>query len=193
MRIILKASEISKTVFKKSPPFSHSKQASIDLMRLGTFVERYLVSQVGSTLGLNIQFVKNKENITKKILEIGDIDVYLRGRADGRVYATYMANDKLIRYDYVVEVKHLITHTLNNREVIVDYYKPQIVSYHILYELPVLFYAVLQDGFIFEVFNYDETEVKDFKQAVLNHLSSRLFLQRQPHNCEVVNHKKSYQ
>jgi len=176
MRFILKASEISKTVFKKKPPFSYSKQASLDLMSLGTFVERYLVSQVGSALGLNIQFVKNKENITKKILEIGDIDVYLRGRADGRVYATYMANDKLIRYDYVVEVKHLITHTLNNREVIVDYYKPQIISYHILYELPVLFYAVLQDGFIFEVFNYDETEVKDFKQAVRNHLSSYLFL-----------------
>jgi len=172
MRIVLKASEISRKVLNKKPPFSHSKQASIDLMSLGTFVERYLVSQVGSTLGLNIQFVKNKENITKKILEIGDIDVYLRGRADGRVYATYMANDKLIRYDYIVEVKHLITHTLNNREVIVDYYKPQIVSYHILYELPILFYAVLQDGFIFEVFNYNETEVKEFKQAVRNYISS---------------------
>jgi hypothetical protein len=178
VRIVLKASEISKIVFKKKHPFSHSKQASLDLMSLGKFVERYLVSQVGSTLGLNIQFVKNKENITKKILEIGDIDVYLRGRADGRVYATYVANDKLIRYDYIVEVKHLITHTLNNREVIVDYYKPQIVSYNILYELPVLFYALLQDGFIFQVFNYDEIEVNDFKQVVRNHISSHLFLQR---------------
>jgi len=172
MRIVLKASEISKIVFKKKPPFSNSKQASLDLMSLGTFVERYLVSQVGSTLGLNIQFVKNKENITKKILEIGDIDVYLRGRADGRVYATYMANDKLIRYDYIVEVKHLITHTLKNRDIIVDYYKPQIVSYHILYELPILFYAVLQDGFIFEVFNYNEIEVEDYKRAIRNYLSN---------------------
>jgi hypothetical protein len=171
MRIILKASEISKKVFKKHPPFSHSKQTSMDLMSLGTFVERYLVSQVGSILGLNIQFVKNKENITKKILEIGDIDVYLRGRSDGRVYATYMANDKLIRYDYIVEVKHLITHTLKNRDVIVDYYKPQIVSYHILYELPILFYAVLQDGFIFEVFNHNEIDVEDFKQDIRNYLS----------------------
>ena len=177
MRIVLKASEISKIVFKKKPPISNSKQTSLELMSLGTFVERYLVSQVGSALGLNIQFVKNKENITKKILEIGDIDVYLRGRADGRVYATYMASDKLIRYDYIVEVKHLITHTLNNREEIVDYYKPQIISYHILYELPVLFYALLQNGFIFQVFNYDETEVKDFKLALRNHISSYLFLQ----------------
>jgi len=172
MRFILKASKISKTVFKKKPPFSYSKQASIDLMSLGTFVERYLVSQVGSTLGLNVQFVKNKENITKKILEIGDIDVYLRGRADGRVYATYMTDDKLIRYDYIVEVKNLITHTLKNRDIIVDYYKPQIVSYHILYELPVLFYAVLQDGFIFEVFNYNEIEVEDYKRAIRNYLSN---------------------
>ena len=172
MRIVLKASEISKIVFKKKPPFSNSKQTSLDLMSLGTFVERYLVSQVGSILGLNIQFVKNKENITKKILEIGDIDVYLRGRADGRVYATYMANDKLIRYDYIVEVKHLITHALKNRDIIVDYYKPQIVSYHILYELPVLFYAVLQDGFIFEVFSYNEIEVEDYKRAIRNYLSN---------------------
>ncbi len=172
MRIILKASEISKTVFKKKPPFSHSKQARLDLMGLGTFVERYLVSQVGSTLGLNIQFVKNKENITKKILEMGDIDVYLRGRADGRVYATYMANDKLIRYDYIVEVKYLITQSIENKDVIIDYYKPQIISYHILYELPILFYAVLQDGFIFEVFTQDKIEVEDFKQGIRDYLSN---------------------
>ena len=172
MRFILKASKISKTVFKKKPPFSYSKQASIDLMRLGTFVERYLVSQVGSTLGLNIQFVKNKENITKKILEIGDIDVYLRGRADGRVYATYMANDKLIRYDYIVEVKHLITQSIKNKDVIIDYYKPQIISYHILYKLPVLFYAVLQDGFIFEVFTQDKVEAEDLKQGIRNYVSN---------------------
>jgi hypothetical protein len=171
MRIILKASDISKIVLKKKPPFSNSKQASLDLMSLGTFVERYLVSQVGSTLGLNIQFVKNKENVTKKILEIGDIDVYLRGRADGRVYATYTFNEKLIRYDYIVEVKHLITQTIKNKEIIIDYYKPQIVSYNILYELSVLFYAVLQDGFIFEVFNYNEIEVEDFKHHIRNYLS----------------------
>jgi hypothetical protein len=171
MRIILKASEISKTVFKKKPPFSHSKESSLDLMGLGKFVEKYLVNQVGSTLGLNIQFVKNKENITKKILEIGDIDVYLRGRADGRVYATYMVDDKLIRYDYVVEVKHLISQNIRNKEIIIDYYKPQIVSYHILYELPVLFYAILQDGFIFEAFNYNKIEVESLKQNIRDYLS----------------------
>jgi hypothetical protein len=146
-------------------------------MNLGTFVERYLVSQVGSTLGLNIKLAKNKDNVTKKILEIGGIDVYLRGRADGRAYATYVANDKLIRYDYVVEVKHLITNTIRNRDIIIDYYKPQIISYHILYELPVLFYALLQDGLIFEVFYYDETEVEEFKRRIKDFILSERTIQ----------------
>jgi hypothetical protein len=175
MRIILKASEISKKVFKKKPPFSysnHSEQSALDLMNVGKFVERYLVSQVGSTLGLNVQFIPNKKNITKKILEVNDTDIYIRGRADGRVYATYIASDKLIRYDYIVEVKHLITNTLSNKDTIIDYYKPQIVSYHILYELPVLFYAVLRDGLIFEVFYYDETEVEGFKQRIKDFILS---------------------
>ncbi len=176
MRIILRASDISKKIFNKKPPFANSKQSSLDLMNIGKFVERYLINQVGNALGLSIHFVPNKQNITKKILEIGDIDVYLRGRADGRVYATYMADDKLIRYDYIVEVKHLSTQTIKNKDAIIDYYKPQIVSYNILYELPVLFYALLQDGFIFEVFEYDEKEIEKFKMDVKQCLSNRFYI-----------------
>ncbi len=166
MRIILRASEISKKIFNKKPPFTNSKQSALDLMNIGKFVERYLINQVGNALGLSIHFVPNKQNITKKILEIKDIDVYLRGRADGRVYATYTSGDKLIRYDYVLEVKHLSTQTLRNKDTIIDYYKPQIISYHILYGLPVLFYALLQDGFIFEIFGYDEEEIEKFKMRI---------------------------
>jgi len=170
MHIILKASEISKTVFKKKPPFSHSKQVSLDLMNLGTFVESYLVNQVGSAVGLNINFIKNRENIIKKILEVDDIDVYIKGRADGRAYATYMMNNKLIRYDYVIEVKHLITQTITNKENIIQYYKPQVLSYNILYNLPVIFYAILRDGFIFEVFYYNEKEIDSFKKAIADYV-----------------------
>jgi hypothetical protein len=148
-------------------------------MNLGTFVERYLVGQVGSTLGLNIQLVKNKENITKKILELGDIDVYIKGRADGRAYATYIMNDKLIRYDYIIEVKHLITQTITNKENIIQYYKPQVISYNILYELPVIFYAILKDGFIFEIFYYDEVEIENFKKSILDYVTIKLIKTRQ--------------
>ncbi len=176
MRIILRASDISKKIFNKKPPFANSKQSALDLMNIGKFVERYLINQVGNALGLSVHFVPNKQNITKKILEIGDIDVYLRGRADGRVYATYMADDKLIRYDYIVEVKHLSTQTIKNKDTIIDYYKPQIVSYNILYELPVLFYALLQDGFIFEAFEYDEKEVENFKVNIKHYLLNRFYI-----------------
>jgi len=179
MHIILKASEISKTVFKKKPPFSHSKQVSLDLMNLGTFVESYLVNQVGSAVGLNINFIKNRENIIKKILEVGDIDVYIKGRADGRACATYMIDDKLIRYDYIIEVKHLITQTITNKENIIQYYKPQVLSYNILYNLPVIFYAILRDGLIFEVFYYNEKEIDSFKKAIADYVISKSSTLRQ--------------
>ncbi len=179
MLIILRASDISKTVFKKKPPFSHSKQVSLDLMNLGTFVESYLVNQVGSAVGLNINFIKNRENIIKKILEVDDIDVYIKGRADGRAYATHMMNNKLIRYDYVIEVKHLITQTITNKENIIQYYKPQVLSYNILYNLPVIFYAILRDGFIFEVFYYNEKEIDSFKKAIADYVLSKSSALRQ--------------
>jgi len=166
MRLVLRASEVSKIVFKQKPPIGHTHYSSIDLMSAGKFIESYLVNQVGSVVGLNIKFIMNRENIIKKILEVGDIDVYIKGRADGRAYATYMIHDKLIRYDYVIEVKHLITQTINNKETILQYYKPQILSYNILYDLPVIFYAILKDGFIFEVFYYDESEIDSFKKSI---------------------------
>jgi len=179
MLIILRASEISKTVFKKKPPFSHSKQASLDLMNLGTFVESYLVNQVGSAVGLNIKLIMNKENIIKKIVEVEDIDVYIKGRADGRAYGTYMMHDKLIRYDYIIEVKHLITQTINNKETIIQYYKPQVISYNILYNLPVIFYAILKDGIIFEVFCYNENEINSFKKSISDYILSKYSTWRQ--------------
>jgi len=179
MKIILRASEVSKIVFKRKPPFGHTGYSSIDLMSAGKFIESYLVSQVGGVVGLNIKLIMNKENVIKKILEVGDIDVYIKGRADGRAYATYMMHDKLIRYDYVIEVKHLITQTITNKENIIQYYKPQVLSYNILYNLPVIFYAILRDGFIFEVFYYNEKEIDSFKKAIADYVLSKSSTLRQ--------------
>jgi hypothetical protein len=173
VKVFLRASEISKIVFRRKPPLGHTNYPSIDLMSAGKFIESYLVNQVGSTVGLNIKFMMNKENIIKKIMEVGDVDVYIKGRADGRAYATYMMQDKLIRYDYVIEVKHLITQTITNKESIIQYYKSQIISYNILYDLPVIFYAVLKDGFIFEIFYYNEDEIASFKKSIEDYVLSK--------------------
>ncbi len=173
MKVVLRASEVSKIVFKQKPPFGRADYSSIDLMNAGKFVESYLVNQVGSAVGLNIKFIKDRENILKKILEVGDIDVYIKGRADGRAYATYITNDKLIRYDYIIEVKHLITQSITNKETIIQYYKPQVFSYIILYDLPVIFYAVLKDGLIFEVFYYNENEIDSFKKSIIDYVLTK--------------------
>jgi hypothetical protein len=174
VKVILRASEVSKIVFKQKPPPGCIKYANVDLMNAGKFIESYLVNQIGNVTGLSVKFIMNRENTIKKILEIGDIDVYIRGRADGRAYATYMTNDKLIRYDYIIEVKHLITQSVNDKELIINYYKPQILSYNILYNLPVIFYAILRDGFIFDIFYYDEVEISKFKNTILKYVESRL-------------------
>ncbi len=171
VKLVFRASEISKIVFKQKPPIGHTHYSSIELMSAGKFIESYLVNQVGSAVGLNIRFIMNKENVIKKILEVGDIDVYIKGRADGRAYATHMMNDKLIRYDYIIEVKHLITQKITNKDTIIQYYKPQVISYNILYGLPVIFYAVLRDGFIFEVFYYDKNEIASFKNAIADYIT----------------------
>ena len=179
MKLVLRASEVSKIVFKQKPPFGHTGYSSIDLMNAGKFIESYLVNQVGGVVGLNIKLIMNKENVIKKILEVGDIDVYIKGRADGRAYATHMMNNKLIRYDYIIEVKHLITQTITSKETIIQYYKPQVLSYNILYNLPVIFYAILRDGFIFEVFYYNEKEIDSFKKAIADYVISKSSALRQ--------------
>ena len=179
MKVVLRASEISKIVFKQNPPLGHANYSSIDLMSAGKFIESYLVNQVCGVVGLNIKLIMNKENIIKKILEVDDIDVYIKGRADGRAYGTYMIQDKIIRYDYVIEVKHLITQTITNKENIIQYYKPQVLSYNILYNLPVIFYAILRDGLIFEVFYYNEKEIDSFKKAIADYVLSKSSTLRQ--------------
>ncbi len=176
MRIVLRASEVSKIVFNQKPPFAfgNKEYSSIELMSTGRFIESYLINQVGNIVGLKINFIRNRENVIKKILEVGDIDVYLKGRADGRAYGSYMIQDKLLRYDYIVEVKHLITQTIDSKETIIKYYKPQIISYNILYNLPVIFYAVLKDGFIFDIFYYNKVEIENFNKAILEYVMSKL-------------------
>jgi len=171
----IKASEIASKIFKlklPKPKYADVAITSSDSMAMGSFYERQIIDYVSNFLGLKVQYKINKENVRRYLFTIKNINYYLIGRADGLLYASYSDKVNLYVYEHILEVKNMISYSINDfNNDVPDYYIPQIRAYNYLYQLPVLFVAQCYDGYIIKNNPLEKDEVIKFLYDLKNILS----------------------
>jgi len=176
MKKYIRASEISEKLFGlKLPKPSHKDELTrIDRMNMGTFYEKQIIDYISSKLNMKTYYKINKKNIEKYAFSIGENDYYIIGRADGLIYASYTDGVNIYRYEYVLEVKNMISYSIKDfNETIPDYYIYQVQAYSYLYNLPVLFVAQCYDGYIFDKISKEDDKIKQLISNIRDKIIER--------------------
>jgi len=177
MKKYIRASEIAEKLFNlRLPKPSHKDELTrMERMNMGVFYEKQIIDYISNKLNMKTYYKINKKNTEKYIFSIGEDDYYIVGRADGLIYASYTDGINIYRYEYVIEVKNMISYSIKDFDgTIPDYYIYQVQAYLYLYNLPVLFIAQCYDGYIFNHMSKDDDKVNQFISLIRDKIIEKL-------------------
>ncbi|MEM4483932.1 MAG: hypothetical protein QXS19_08440 [Candidatus Methanomethylicia archaeon] len=156
------------------------KYEDSDYMRMGRELERYLIEKAFADTDLTPVNRDSWQQYKSRIIasvEFNGIEfpISIGGRPDALGYLLYKDGDNLYQRDFVVEVKYMVSHTKANLgNEVPPWYMPQVLSYMMIFNADVLFYAMLQDGFIVKKLMREEfvdqalNMIEKIKDAVLS-------------------------
>lgn len=131
-----------------------SKYEDSDYMRMGRELEHYLIEKAFADTDLTPVNRENWQQYRSRIIasvEFNGVEypISIGGKPDALGYVLYKDGDSLYQRDFVVEVKYMVSHSKSNLgNEVPPWYIPQVLTYMMVFNADVLFYAMLQDGFI---------------------------------------------
>ncbi|MEM5878772.1 MAG: hypothetical protein QXF12_07905 [Candidatus Aenigmatarchaeota archaeon] len=131
-----------------------TKYEDSDYMRMGRELEHYLIEKAFADTDLTPVNRDGWQQYKSRIIASVEFNgmefpISIGGRPDALGSLLYKDGDNLYQRDFVVEVKYMVSHSKNNLgNEVPPWYVPQVISYMMIFNADVLFYAMLQDGFI---------------------------------------------
>lgn len=131
-----------------------TKYEDSDYMRMGRELEHYLIEKAFADTDLTPTNRDSWQQYKSRIIASVEFNgmefpISIGGRPDALGYLLYKDGDNLYQRDFVVEVKYMVSHSKSNLgNEVPPWYVPQVLAYMMIFNADVLFYAMLQDGFI---------------------------------------------
>ncbi len=136
------------------------KEIKIYRMRMGEKMEGHIIDVVAKRTGISLVDRKKWQVFfSKDFSEYKGIKIGLGGRVDALGERIEIIGEDIVKYEYVIEVKHMRSYAAQEIEKeIPSWYLDQILGYAYLHQRGVIFGARCKDDYVVKIIEYYELE-----------------------------------
>jgi len=136
------------------------KVPETDKMRLGKEIEGHLIEVTAKKTGVRlVDREKWQTFFSKDFSEYKGIKIGLGGKVDALGERIEIIGEDILRYEYVIEVKHMGSYAVQEIEKeIPSWYLDQILAYAYLHQKGVIFGALCKNDYVTKINEYYELE-----------------------------------